>query len=188
MKIVKLFLSIVVAFVLAVLIIALIVPGEFAVKKEIVIGKNKSEVFKYIKLLKNQNNYSVWAQMDPTMKREYRGVDGTKGFVSEWESENKQVGKGEQEILSVVAGERIDTEIRFSEPFQVTNYAYMKLERVSDEKMGDNTLNNATKVSWGFRGKMPYPLNVFLLVMDVDKEIGTDLEQGLVNLKRILEK
>jgi hypothetical protein len=36
--------------------------------------------------------------MDPDMKKTYRGTDGTVGFVSEWESNKKDVGTGEQEI------------------------------------------------------------------------------------------
>jgi len=47
---------------------------------------------------------------------------------------------------------------------------------------------NQTKVKWGFNGKMPYPMNLMLLVMNMDKMLGDQLQTGLNNLKTILEK
>lgn len=35
------------------------------------------------------------------MKREFRGEDGTVGFVAAWDSENPDAGKGEQEIIGI---------------------------------------------------------------------------------------
>ena len=64
-----------------------------------VINKTKSEVFAYIK---NQNNYSVWNKKDPNSKIEYKGEDGTDGFVASWDSNMKDVGKGEQEIKKII--------------------------------------------------------------------------------------
>ena len=178
MKVIKIFVSIIVVLVSMVLVVAAISPSDYALERDIVISKNKSEVFDYIKFLKNQENYSTWAKMDPNMKKNYQGTDGTKGFVSAWESDNKQVGKGEQEILNIVEGERIETELRFYEPFAATDSAYMMTESVSD---------NETKVSWGFIGHVSYPMNILLLTMDMDKELGVHLEEGLENLKKLLE-
>ncbi|WP_254500404.1 hypothetical protein, partial [Salmonella enterica] len=70
-------------------------------EREITINKSRQEVYDYIKYLKNQNNFSKWAKMDPAMKTEFRGTDGTVGFVSAWESAKKDVGKGEQEIKNL---------------------------------------------------------------------------------------
>jgi hypothetical protein len=44
-----------------------------------------------------------------------------------------------------------------------------------------------TRVTWGFTGHMPYPMNLMLLVTDVESRIAADLQQGLQNLKLILE-
>jgi hypothetical protein len=43
-------------------------------------------------------------------------------------------------------------------------------------------------VKWGFDGKMNYPMNLMLLFMDFDAMLGKDMEQGLSNLKMIVEK
>ncbi len=46
---------------------------------------------------------------------------------------------------------------------------------------------NQTTVKWGFNGKMDYPFNIFLLMMDMEDMIGKDLEKGLSNLKGVME-
>lgn len=161
------------------LITALFVKKDYAVEREITINKPKQEVFDYIKYLKNQDHYSKWAMMDPEMKKTYRGTDGTVGFVSTWESDNKEVGTGEQEIKKITEGEQIDFELRFFKPFEANEAAYMKTEAVSE---------NQTLVKWGFNGHMDYPMNLFLLFMNFDKMIGGDLETGLSRLKIELEK
>jgi hypothetical protein len=129
-------------------------------------------------LLKNQNNYSKWAGMDPKMKKDYRGNDGTVGFVSAWDSDNKDVGKGEQEIKAM-DGSKIDYELRFIKPFKSTSLASMNTQAVTD---------STTKVTWGFSGKMNYPLNIMNLFFDTEKMVGDDFGIGLVNLKNIMEK
>src|SRR5690554_3238911 len=99
------------------LIAALFVNKEYGVEKEVVIDKPEAVVFEYIKHLKNQDNFSKWATMDPAMNKTYRGTDGTVGFVSAWDSDSASVGSGEQEIMKIVEGERIDYELRFLKPF-----------------------------------------------------------------------
>jgi hypothetical protein len=161
------------------LIIGLFLRKDYSVGKEVVINKSKTTVFDYLKLLKNQNKFSVWGSMDPNMKTDFRGTDGTEGFVSAWDSDVKNVGKGEQEILKIIDGERIDYEIRFLKPFKSTSWAYITTRAVAE---------NQTRVHWEFNGKMKYPTNLMLLIMNMEKMIGGDLDKGLQNLKSILEK
>ena len=116
--------------------------------------------------------------MDPAMKKGFRGADGKVGFVSAWDSEMKEVGKGEQEITRITDEERIEYELRFMEPFESTDYSYLVTESVND---------SMTMVKWGFDGKMKYPMNLMMLFMDMEGMLGSDLEQGLANLKGILE-
>ncbi len=46
---------------------------------------------------------------------------------------------------------------------------------------------NQTRVQWGFDGRMPYPMNLMLLFVDMEEALGNDLETGLNKLKTILE-
>lgn len=168
----------VLAVIIIPLIIALFTQKDYLVEKSITINQPKDMVWDYVILLQNQQSYSVWSKIDPNMKTEFRGIDGTVGFVSAWDSENPDAGKGEQEIKAIIEGERIDYEIRFIEPFQSVAQAYMITEVISEDE---------TLVIWGFSGSMPYPSNLMLLVMDFKGMIGDDLQNGLDNLKQILE-
>ncbi len=126
--------ALVIGILILLLIIGMFVKKEYTVSREVIVNRPKSLVFDYIRFLKNQNEYSVWATMDPNMKKKFSGTDGTSGFVSAWDSENKNVGKGEQEILKVVDGERVDYEIRFIKPFESTSLASMSAVFVSDSQ------------------------------------------------------
>jgi len=169
----------VLCFVVLLLIIAAFVKKEYSVERDIIISKPKGIVFDYLKRLKNQDNFSKWALMDPNMKKEYRGIDGTPGFVSAWDSTEKNVGKGEQEIKRITEGDRIDYEIRFIKPFAGVANAYLKTTSLP---------NNRTMVAWGFDSSMKYPMNLMLLFMNMEKMVGKDFETGLLNLKTLLEK
>jgi len=160
------------------LIAALFISKDMKATREIIIDKPKSEVFEYIKHLKNQDNFSKWASMDPNMKKEYRGTDATVGFVSAWEG-NKKVGQGEQEIKGIEEGKKVDYELRFVKPFKSVAKAVMTTEAINE---------NTTKVSWGFESQMNYPMNIMKLFMNMDKAIGDDFSTGLANLKAVLEK
>lgn len=160
------------------LIIAIFVEKEYTVQREVIINKPKTEVFDYIKFLKNQDNYSKWNKLDNNMKKTYKGTDAQVGFTYRWEG-NEDVGVGEQEILAIHEGKQIDFDLRFIEPIKSHSKASMGTESISE---------NETKVFWRIDGKMNYPFNLFLLTMNADEMIGGDLEEGLKNLKNVLEK
>lgn len=165
------------SLVLLIVILALVVPTGFRLEREIVINKPKDEVFTYLKSLKNQDNWSTWNLKDPNMKKEFRGTDCAVGCVAAWDSQDKNVGKGEQEIKRIVEGERVEFELRFEKPMKATNNAFLTAK--------SNGVN-ATKVSWGFSGVSKRPMNIMSLMMK--GMITKAFDDGLSNLKKILEK
>lgn len=166
------------ALLVVALIAGLFMEKDYSIEREVVINKSKDEVYNYIKYLKNQDNYSYWNKQDPNMRHEYKGTDGTIGFISSWKG-NDKVGIGAQEIKNLKEGERIDLELRFKEPMEMTNNAYMT---TTDEG------SSKTKVVWGFSGRLTYPMNVMMPFMGMDNVLGTQLKDGLNNLKKILEE
>lgn len=162
-----------------VLIIALFLPTQFSVKRSVMIVQPADSVFQYVKQLKNQELYSVWWKADPQMKKTYTGADGEVGFISAWKSKQAEVGAGQQKIVAIEEGKRIDLELTFIEPFESTNDAYMSTTALDAKN---------TRVSWSINGEMPYPMNITGLFIDMEQTLGEDLEKGLKNLKRILEK
>lgn len=171
-------LYIILGIIAAILLLALVVPRGISARKEIVINRPLGEVFDFIKHLKNQQLYSKWATLDPNIKNEFTGTDAQPGFVNKWWG-NKKVGEGEQEILAVMEGKSLTTELRFIKPFKSLAKAEMTTEAVDA---------NSTKVSWGFESNMNYPMNIMKLFMNMSEMVGKDFSIGLQNLKTLMEK
>lgn len=160
-----------------ILIAGLLLKKEFTVETKAVINKPKQEVFDYLKLIRNQEKYSVWVMKDPNVKIIYTGTDGTPGFTSSWTSDDKNVGIGEQEIKSIKEGESMEVEVRFKKPFEATNYALSTVRTIADSQ---------TEVTTKFFGQCKFPMNVMFIFMS--KILAKDMNKNLQNMKANLEK
>ena len=158
------------------LLLALFTKKKYYIHCEIIINAPLQKVFDYVKQFKNWDNFNERATADPSKKTEYKGTDGTVGFIIAWNG-NKKVGEGEKEIKAIVEGKTIETEIRFVRPFTAIGYTNMNTESVS---------HNQTKVTLSNSSKIKYPFNILLLV--VEKGIAKDMDISLSTLKNILEK
>lgn len=176
MKILKRVGIVILSLVVLLLIVALFVNKEYTVEKEVVVNKSKDQAFNYVKYVKNQDSYNKWAMADPNAKKEYKGTDGTVGFVYAWDG-NKNIGKGEQQIKNIEDGQRVDFDLHFIKPFEGKANSWITTEPVTD---------NQTKIKWGMHGKSPYPLNIMNLF--VPSVLGKDLQRSLEKLKTVLEK
>lgn len=163
--------------VLLFLLFAALVKKDFVIERSIHINAPKQEVFEFLKLIRNQEKYSVWVMKDPNIRIVYTGVDGQPGFISSWTSDDKNVGVGAQEIKKLTEGENIEVEIRFEKPFKATNYAFTSVSSAADGQ---------TRVINRFYGKQKYPMNVMNLMLG--KLVGKDMQQNLTNMKALLEK
>ena len=166
-------LYIILALVGIIFLMALIAPKTYDVNRSVEIAKPKSEVFEYIKYLKNNDTWSPWARKDPNMEKKFTGTDGEVGAISYWNG-NKDVGEGEQEITKIIPGERIEGQLRFLKPWKSTSDCYLDVEEGA---------NSGTKVTWGFKGNNKFPMSIMMLFMSMDKMVGKDFEEGLATLK-----
>lgn len=170
----------IILFIIAIpLVKALFIPVEYSIERETDINKPVRTVFDYLRILKNAEQYNKWVMTDPAMKKTYQGTDGTVGFIYGWDSDNKQVGKGEQEIKNISEGKRIDYEIRFFRPFQGVSSAWLETMGISENK---------THVKWVFAGNRTYMMRVMHVVLNLKNALGKDLQTSLNNLKTVLEK
>jgi hypothetical protein len=176
MKILKRIGLVILSLVVLLLVVALFIEKEYTVEREVIVNQSNNDAFNYIKYAKNQDHYNKWVQADPNAKKEFRGTDGTIGFVYAWDG-NKDIGKGEQEIKNIEEGKRIDFSLYFIEPMESNADAWIVTEPVSDRQ---------TKIKWGMHGRSPYPLN--LVNLFVPSILGKDLDASLSKLKAILER
>lgn len=175
MNIIITILLVVAAIIALLLIIALFMKREHYVKREIIINAPRQKVFDYVKLLKNQDEFNKHAMAGPEREREYKGTDGTVGFIYSWKG-NKNAGEGEKEIKNIIEGKRIEAEIRFVKPMAATACIIMETESISDDQ---------TKVSWSNAGTLKYPVNIMIPMME--KMLPKEMDSSLSTLKNILE-
>jgi uncharacterized protein YndB with AHSA1/START domain len=176
MNIIITILLVLAAIIALLLLIALFMKKEHYVRREIVINAPLQKVFDFLRLLKNQEQFNKWAKTDPNRKWEFKGTDGTVGFIIAWKG-NKDAGEGEKEIMNIVEGKKIETQIRFVKPMRVTADVNMETEPLSD---------NQTKVSLSNGGKLKYPLNIMIPI--AEKKFPKQMDESLSTLKNILEK
>lgn len=158
-----------------ILIVAAISRKDYDIRCEVIINAASAKVFDYVRHLKNQDNFNKWVMFEPDMKREFKGEDGTIGFIYGWNG--KKAGEGEQEIKNIVDGKLLATEIRFVRPVPGIAYSDMTVDSISDHR---------TKVTWSNKSKMKYPMNILLPM--IEKMLAKDMDTSLNNLKNILEK
>jgi hypothetical protein len=147
------------------------------IEKSIKINRSSELVFDYLRMTRNQDNFSVWNMADPNMKKSHKGIDGTVGFIYNWDSSMKNVGAGEQETTVIEEGKSIEYSIRFFRPMENRGKIKFQITTLSDK----NTL-----VVWIFDSPSKFPMSLFSPIFK--RILGKDLEKGLINLKAILEK
>ncbi|GAB4093184.1 SRPBCC family protein [Flaviaesturariibacter terrae] len=157
------------------LLIALFLKREHYVRRQVVINAPRQQVFDYVKLLRNQDNFNKHAMAGADRGRTFTGTDGTVGYIYAW-SGDKSAGVGEKEIIAIEEGARVEAEVRFVKPMRATARIVLETEALSDRQ---------TRVSWSNRGTLGYPLN--LLVPMLEKNVAKDMDSSLGTLKRILE-
>jgi len=164
--------------IVSVIIFAITMGNEMRIERSISVNLPANQIFDYVKISKNHDNFSTWNMLDPEMKKEYHGTDGQVGFVYKWESlKNKNVGSGEQETIKLDQGKSIEYEIRFHKPMKNIAKAKFVFSQIT---------TGQTEVMWGFYSPSKFPMSLFKPIFQ--KLLAKDLEKGLKNLKTVLEK
>lgn len=164
------------AIIAVVLIAALFMKKDHYVRREILINAPRQKVFDFLRLLRNQEKFNKWAMADPDRDREFKGTDGTVGFIIAWNGD-KSVGEGQKEIMAIIEGKRIETQVRFVRPMATTANVNFETEAPA---------NQQTKVYMTNAGSLKYPLNVMIPI--AEKNFAKDMDISLTNLKAILEQ
>lgn len=168
---------VVVLLIAAVLIYAATKPDAFRVQRTASINAPPDKVFGLINDFHTWASWSPWEKKDLGMKKTHSGPAQGKGAVLEWDG-NKDVGTGRMEVLESVPASKIAIKLDFFKPFETHNQA----EFILIPKDG------STGVTWAMYGPQPFMMKVMDLVMNMDKMVGKDFEDGLANLKALAEK
>jgi uncharacterized protein YndB with AHSA1/START domain len=165
-----------VAVIVVFLLIASRRPSEFRITRTGVINAAPEAVFPHVNDFHLWQEWSPWAKRDPNCEIAYDGPSSGEGAKFAWNG-NKEVGKGKMTIIESSPHKRIAIRLEFLKPFKAINTAEFKFEPEG----------NGTQVTWSMFGKNNFMGKIFNMIIDCDKMVGKDFEQGLANLKSVAE-
>ncbi len=178
MKVLKILGIILLVIIALVVILGIFAPKKYSVERSVLINAPKELVFDHVKYWKNWQAWSPWAAQDSAMKVTIVGTDGEPGSAYQWTGDPKLTGSGKMSNTGISELSELEYHLHFIKPWESHSDGYVRL----DEEAG------GSKVSWGFYGENPFPWNMLMLFMSMDKMIGKDFETGLGLLKGICEK
>ncbi len=165
----------VIALVILALAVGLLLPSKTHIERSSEIHATPSAVFAYLNDFHKFNLWSPWAKLDPNTQYTFSGPDQGVGAKMVWRSEHSNVGNGQQQIMISEPDRRVQTALNFGD----MGTAYANFDLVAT---GANT-----RVTWSFDQDNGYNILGRYFGLMMDKFIGKDYEQGLVNLKSVVE-
>lgn len=166
-----------VAVILVVLVVVIISrPEDFSITRSTTMSVAPQAVFPQVNDLHNWPGWSPWAKLDPNMKMTFTGPEVGTGAAYAW-SGNSKVGEGRMTIMESRANELVKIKLEFMKPFTATNASEFTFQPQSSQ----------TNVTWSMTGKRNFMMKAMSLVMNMDKMLGGQFEQGLAQMKAIAE-
>ncbi len=151
-------------------------PAEFRVARTATIAAPASAVFAQVNDFRNWDAWSPWAKLDPAMKKTYAGAPAGTGAVYAWNG-NNEVGEGRTTITESRPNDLVRIKLEFVRPFAATNDVEFTFKPAGD----------GTAVTWSMTGRNSFMARAVGLVMDMDKMVGGQFEQGLAQMKSVAE-
>jgi hypothetical protein len=151
-------------------------PAEYRVERSLNVHAPADLVFATVSDLKAFTEFSPWEKRDPAMKKTFSATTSGVGASYAWQG-NKEVGSGKMTISEHSPPNRVRIKLEFIEPFA----------SVADTGFDLAAAGSDTKVTWAMEGHNNFMGKFMCLFMDMDKMIGKDFEEGLNNLKRVVE-
>lgn len=149
---------------------------EFRITRSATIVAPPTAVFAQINDFHKWEAWSPWAKLDPAAKNSFAGAAEGTGASFHWVG-NDQIGEGGMTITESKLGELVRMRLDFLKPMAATNTA-------------DFTFvpsGNGTTVTWSMFGRNNFISRAVCLFMDIDKLVGSQFDQGLANIKTIVE-
>ncbi len=170
-------LIVIVVVVAVFLVLGLTGPATFSIAREAEYRATPAALYGQLNDFHNWAAWSPWEKMDPAMQRTYSGPSSGVGSKYAWVG-NKKVGQGNMEITHSEPNMAVQLDLHFLKPFQADNVTAFTLLPKGD----------LTTLKWEMRGQKPFFIRMMRLFMDMDKMVGKDFENGLANLRGVVEK
>lgn len=174
MNIPKIILPIFVGSILILILFSYSLPNEFSVIKSIEIKNSKFKVISYLSNLKNWEDFNPISSKDKDSKYTYIPYKDSLFYSVDWLSETE--GKG-----------KVILEITHSDSIKYS-YEMYELNQKATGIFVINSINNYTKLTWIFKGKLDSNPVAKLLGYFSNNIFGYDMNKSLIKIKQKLEQ
>ncbi len=151
-------------------------PDTFRVSRSATVAAPAEKLFPLINDLRAFDTWNPYALKDPQMKNAYSGPTSGPGARSDFES--RKAGSGSLQITSATAPAEVQMRLVMTAPFKADNAITFTVA----------PQGQASQITWAMEGPAPFLAKFMGVIFDMDKMIGKDFEQGLVNLKNKAEQ
>ena len=149
--------------------------GHFRYERSGVINAKPEVIYPYISDFKLGHQWSPY-EKDAEQKNTYGGTPGQVGSFEEWDG--KQMGQGRIEITQAKPNEQVDLRLQMIKPIAADNHVTYKL----------TPEGNSTRFTWIMEGNGGFFGKLMGVVIDCEKMIAGQFEEGIANLKKLVEK
>lgn len=172
----KKILIVLVGLIAALLIVIALQPSGYAIARTQTMAAVPAVVFAQVNDLRKWEAWSPWARLDPAAKNSFEGPQEGTGAVFRWAG-NAEVGEGSMTIVESRPAELVRIRLDFLKPMAGTSDSQFTFAKEGD----------GTAVTWTMTGTNDFVGKAICLFMDMDRMLGSQFEQGLTNLKRVVE-
>ena len=157
--------------------VAAMQPDELRITRSMTMHAKPQDVFAQVNDFHKWDAWSPWAKIDPKAAISYEGNPSGVGAIFKW-SGNNELGEGSMTILESTPGSLIHIKLDFTRPFTATNNTVFTFKPEGDQ----------TIVTWDMSGKKNFISKAVGLIMNCEKMVGGQFEQGLTKMKSIVEE
>jgi hypothetical protein len=171
-------LAAVAAVIVVFLIVVALQPSDFRIERSATMRAPAPAAFAQVNDFQNWQAWSPWEKVDPALKRQYEGPKAGTGAVYAWQG-NKDVGEGRMTIMESRPAELVRIKLEFFKPFAATNTAEFSFKPAGAD---------STAVTWSMAGQNTFLSKAISLFIDMDRMVGGMFDQGLTQMKAIVER
>lgn len=157
-------------------VVGLLLPRRYKVERSIDINATATAIYEKAGNLRNWPEWTVWSERDANMQQEFSENTTEAGAYYRWASPTQ--GNGQLTLTSVVPEKHLIYSLEF-EGFSIVSTGKIILT--------EDPVTNITTVSWSDEGDLGINPFVRYMGLMVDKMLGPDFQQGLENLKELIE-
>lgn len=152
-------------------------PDDYRVERSMTMAASPEIIFQQVNNLRQWNDWSPWAKLDPNAQNSFSGPESGEGAAFTW-SGNDKIGVGTMTITQSRPSDLVEYRLDFQKPMQDTGMSEFRLLPQGDQ----------TKVTWAMFGTYQnFAQKAICTVMNMDKMLGPQFEEGLANLKKVVE-